>query len=73
MGRVHETPEQALDAHRALGASTSVAIHFGTFELADDGEVEAVEHLHKAIEAASIPLRFWTLDFGEGREVPASP
>jgi L-ascorbate metabolism protein UlaG (beta-lactamase superfamily) len=65
MSRVHMSPNQALDAHRDLGARTSVATHYGTFRLADDGETEAPQR----ITEAGIP-EFWVLDFGEGRVVP---
>jgi L-ascorbate metabolism protein UlaG (beta-lactamase superfamily) len=37
MSPVHMTPEEALRAHQILGAKTSIAIHHGTFQLADDG------------------------------------
>jgi L-ascorbate metabolism protein UlaG (beta-lactamase superfamily) len=36
MGPVHIAPEDAVRAHRILGAETSIAIHHGTFQLADD-------------------------------------
>jgi L-ascorbate metabolism protein UlaG (beta-lactamase superfamily) len=65
MSRVHISPEQALDAHRELGARTSVATHFGTFQLADDAETEAPDR----IVSAQAP-GFWVLGFGEGRDVP---
>ncbi|HEY5545312.1 MAG TPA: MBL fold metallo-hydrolase [Gemmatimonadaceae bacterium] len=65
MSRVHMSPEQALEAHRQLGARTTVATHFGTFLLADDGETEAPERI-----AAAQETRFWVLGFGEGRDVP---
>lgn len=48
MGPIHMTPEQALEAHQTLGAKSSVAIHYGTFSLADDGEMEPVERLQAA-------------------------
>jgi len=71
MGPIHMSPRQALDAHNILGAGTSVAIHFGTFRLAEDGQTEAPDELRKAVAEAGDPLpRFWVLDFGEGREVP---
>lgn len=70
MSRAHVSPEQALEAHKILRASASMAIHFGTFELGDDGETEASDRLLKAV-AASRPVQpFWILDFGEGRDVP---
>jgi L-ascorbate metabolism protein UlaG (beta-lactamase superfamily) len=37
MAPVHMAPEEALRAHQILGAKTSIAIHHGTFQLADDG------------------------------------
>jgi L-ascorbate metabolism protein UlaG (beta-lactamase superfamily) len=72
MGPVHMSPEEALQAHGDLKASTSVAIHFGTFPLADDGEREPVEKLRAAQRAIGPDAdRFWVLGFGEGRDVPA--
>ena len=72
MSRVHISPEEALRAHRLLGAGTSVGIHFGTFRLADDGQDEPanrIEALRR--EGGASPPRFWVLGFGEGRDVPA--
>jgi L-ascorbate metabolism protein UlaG (beta-lactamase superfamily) len=37
MSSVHMGPEDAVRAHRILGAETSIAIHHGTFQLADEG------------------------------------
>jgi L-ascorbate metabolism protein UlaG (beta-lactamase superfamily) len=37
MSPVHMAPEEAVKAHEILGATTSIAIHHGTFQLADDG------------------------------------
>lgn len=37
MAPVHMAPEEAVRAHEILGAKTSIAIHHGTFQLADDG------------------------------------
>ena len=47
MGEVHMSPQDAVDAHFALGLAISVASHFGTFPLADDGDDEAVEDLQE--------------------------
>lgn len=72
MSRVHESPAEALQAHEILGASTSVAMHFGTFPLGDDGEEEAPTELAHLISQAGTPSpRFWVLGFGEGRDVPS--
>ena len=40
-----------------------MAIHFGTFPLADDGQDEP----QRALAGQE---HFWVLDFGEGRDVP---
>jgi L-ascorbate metabolism protein UlaG (beta-lactamase superfamily) len=37
MSPVHMGPDDAVEAHRILGAKTSIAIHHGTFQLADEG------------------------------------
>jgi L-ascorbate metabolism protein UlaG (beta-lactamase superfamily) len=66
MSPVHEAPAEALAAHAQLGAGTSVAVHFGTFALGDDGQDEP----RRALEAARRGARFHVLDFGEALEVP---
>ena len=58
-----------LTRHGVNGASTSVAIHFGTFALGDDGETEPADELRKQL-ADGKGRRFWVLGFGEGRDVP---
>ena len=69
MGPVHQSPSQAIDAQAVLHAETALAIHFGTFPLADDGQDEPVDVLHA--ERKNRPdQRFWGLGFGEGRDVP---
>lgn len=37
MSPVHMCPEEAVKAHEILGAKTTIAIHHGTFQLADEG------------------------------------
>jgi L-ascorbate metabolism protein UlaG (beta-lactamase superfamily) len=71
MSRVHVSPAEAVEAQLLTGARTAVAIHFGTFKLADDGQDEPVVELHKALDAKGKDApRFWVLGFGEGRDVP---
>ena len=69
MKPAHISPADAVDAHLALRAGTSVAMHFGTFALGDDGETKPVEDLERAMRVKGNP-RFWVLGFGEGRDVP---
>ena len=70
MGPVHISPEDAVRAHEEVGAATSVAIHFGTFHLADDGQDEPSIELQRALDARKVAHRFWVLDAGEGRDIP---
>lgn len=70
MAPVHISPEEAVKVHQLLGARTSMAIHFGTFRLADDGEMQPVEELRAALVRLRGVGDFWVLGFGEGREVP---
>ena len=71
MKTAHISPGEAIAAHRQLRARTSVAIHFGTFPLADDGETEPADRLRRLLRQQAAPQpRFWVLGFGEGRQVP---
>jgi len=71
MSGVHTSPEDALQAREILSAGTSLAIHFGTFRLADDGQEEPATRLTAALAAHAAPRpRFWILRNGEGRDVP---
>ena len=71
MHPIHIDPAQAADAHRILGASRSVGMHFGTFALADEGMDQAPIELSAALRGRGIDEdAFWVLGFGEGRNVP---
>ena len=72
MSPVHLSPADALKAHQLVGAATSVAIHFGTFQLGDDGIDEPVQLLHREMQRLNPSPRFWVLGFGEGRDVPVA-
>lgn len=71
MGSIHMNPEEAVKVHRILGAGTAIAIHFGTFSLADDAESEPTDRLHEVLALTHAPNPFWVLNNGEGRDVPA--
>jgi L-ascorbate metabolism protein UlaG (beta-lactamase superfamily) len=68
MAPVHMNPEEAVQAHLALGARRSVGMHFGTFQLTD----EAIGEPERALEAAKAAYGltagdFVTHGFGETR------
>jgi len=66
MAQAHINPEEAVRAQEVLGAATAVAIHFGTFAQADDGEFEPVEDVKAALARRSDPRpRFLVLDNGQ--------
>lgn len=70
MKPAHINPAEAVEAHEVLGAATSMAMHYGTFNLGDDGEMQPLDDLRRAIAAKGSP-RFWIMSFGEGRDVPS--
>ncbi len=74
MSVVHMGPDEAVEAHRRLGAGASVAIHFGTFALANDRQDEPLVLLGEALAAAGVaPDVFRVLREGEGWDVPPPP
>ena len=74
MAQAHIDPEEAVRAQEVLGASTAIAIHFGTFAQADDGESEPLEALRAALARRSDPKpRFLALDNGQSVELPVPP
>jgi L-ascorbate metabolism protein UlaG (beta-lactamase superfamily) len=71
MAPVHLSPEEAVAAHLALGARTSLAIHFGTFPLADDAPGQAEEEFRAAVARAGGRADGFRLPrFGAGEDVP---
>ncbi len=70
MGPAHLSPSDAVRAHQVLRARTSVALHFGTFRIADDADGQALAVLDEARRAAGVrPEEFCVLGYGEGRDV----
>ena len=61
MSPVHMTPEEAVKAHDILGVQTSIAIHHGTFQLADDG----IDTPAKRLAACRSERSFLVLNNGE--------
>jgi L-ascorbate metabolism protein UlaG (beta-lactamase superfamily) len=70
MHPVHLSPSEAVEVHRLMQPNVSVAIHFGTFVLGDDGEFEPVNELRVALASKDEDSNFWVLEHGEGRNVP---
>ncbi len=71
MQPVHLSPREAVEVHHILQPTVSMAMHFGTFALGDDGEVEPVIKLRDALPYKyNDDLNFWVLEHGEGRNVP---
>ncbi len=66
MGPVHVSPDEAMQMHRDLKVQTSIAMHFGTFHLADDHQDEPPERILDLIANAPEPKpNFIILENGE--------
>lgn len=63
-------PEDAVRAHRELGAGASVATHWGTFQLTDEGIDAPVHALQAALQGCGEERPFRVLAHGEGWEPP---
>lgn len=65
MGPIHISPPQALQVHRDIRSIQSIAMHFGTFPLADDGQGTAERELALAMEEIDFdPTSFIVPDEG---------
>lgn len=69
MRQQHVNPEEAVRAHQDLRPRRSLGMHFGTFQLTDEGIDAPVRALRQARAQAGIPeADFDVLRFGETRE-----
>jgi L-ascorbate metabolism protein UlaG (beta-lactamase superfamily) len=67
----HMDPEEAVQAHLDLGAESSLAIHFDTFQLSNEGRDEPVQRLNQALRQQRIgPGEFQALLPGQSWDVP---
>jgi L-ascorbate metabolism protein UlaG (beta-lactamase superfamily) len=66
MSPVHMAPEEALRAHQILAARTSIAIHYGTFQLSDDG----IDAPGRRLMASARPESFLILNNGQFADIP---
>lgn len=71
MADQHIDPAQAVRAHETLGAARSMAIHWGTFALADDGHDDPLIELARAKQDKNLTdADFIAIDNGEHIESP---
>jgi L-ascorbate metabolism protein UlaG (beta-lactamase superfamily) len=54
MKEFHMNPEEAVQAHVDLESNLSMAIHFGTFRLTDEGINDPVKHLQESLAARNL-------------------
>ena len=68
MSPIHTSPEESVKIHIDVGSATSIAMHFGTFPLADDGCDEPANDLKLAMAKYQISTdEFLVLKEGENR------
>jgi L-ascorbate metabolism protein UlaG (beta-lactamase superfamily) len=66
MQPMHMNPDEAVRVHRELGARRSIGMHFGTFQLTDEGIDEPVAALARARDEQGVSAEaFRVLGFGE--------
>ncbi len=71
MSPVHISPEEAVKVHLDLKTEISIAMHYGTFPLADDGQNEPVTDLRQAMKRYDIGEdEFLILKEGFSFEIP---
>ena len=70
MSPVHISPEEAVRVHKDLRTEISIAMHYGTFPLGDDGQKEPVRDLKQAMKQHNIrPEEFLILNEGLSHEI----
>uniref|UniRef100_A0A8C7WNW2 N-acyl-phosphatidylethanolamine-hydrolyzing phospholipase D n=1 Tax=Oryzias sinensis TaxID=183150 RepID=A0A8C7WNW2_9TELE len=68
----HVDPEEAVEIHQDVQAKRSVAIHWGTFALANEYYLEPPVLLREALERKGLKTEsFFTLNHGESRLIAA--
>lgn len=69
MKPVHISPREALEAHEILGALRSMAVHYGTFRLGEDGQFQGRDRFLELAEARGLRRQVLTPPFGFGEEI----
>jgi L-ascorbate metabolism protein UlaG (beta-lactamase superfamily) len=72
MQTVHVSPEESVQIHKEIRSHNSIASHFGTFPLADEGMYEPVEALIVALEKQGIPQEKF-IALKEGKNIYIKP
>lgn len=68
MSPIHCSPEEAVQIHLDLKSQTSIAAHYGTFPLADEGQHEPLHDLNNARAKRHVaPDNFIAVKEGEGK------
>ncbi len=71
MAPIHTSPSDALKIHREIRAKTSIAMHYGTFPLADDAMNEPAALLRELTEQEGLSTgEFIIMQEGEGITFP---
>lgn len=66
MKPIHTSPSEAVKAHLDLEATTSIAMHYGTFQMASEGFDQPLQDLKKAMEKEKLdPASFTHFKVGE--------
>ena len=66
MKLAHVNPQEAVQAHLDLNPRQSIAMHFGTFQLTDEGIEAPIEDLRTALRQRGVEeSKFCVLNFGE--------
>lgn len=68
----HVNPTEAVQIHQDIRSKKSVAIHWGTFRLAEEEDDEPRQLLHEAVAESDFPIDFSTISVGESIEVQGS-
>lgn len=61
MHAAHMAPAEAVQASRDLGAGVSIPMHYGTWQLGDDGDAEPEAELRAALAADTAQQRVWRI------------
>lgn len=61
MSPIHVSPDEAVRIHQDVKSRHSIAMHFGTFPLADEGQGKAEEDLILALEAGKVEQKAFVI------------